>query len=56
MHSQTTKGTPVKKTATTVKATSKSAVKTPAAIEGIFATIATNKGNIVLELEYKKHL
>nr|WP_309759985.1 peptidylprolyl isomerase [Flavobacterium sp.] len=55
MHSQTTKkGTPVKKTATTVKATSKPAVKTPAAIEGIFVTIATNKGNIVLELEYKK--
>ena len=55
MHSQTTKkGTPVKKTATTVKATSKPTVKKPVAIEGIFATIATNKGNIVLELEYKK--
>ena len=55
LHSQTTKkGTPVKKTATTVKSISKPTVKKPAAIEGIFATIATNKGNIVLELEYKK--
>ena len=55
LHSQTTKkGTPIKKTATTVKSISKPTVKKPVAIEGIFATIATNKGNIVLELEYKK--
>ena len=59
VHSQTTKKiAPVKKPATTVKTTVKPAVKptakTPAAIEGIFATIATNKGDIVLELEYKK--
>jgi cyclophilin family peptidyl-prolyl cis-trans isomerase len=38
----------------TVKKPVKPAVKAPIVIEGIFATIATNKGNIVLELEYKK--
>lgn len=58
-HSQTVKKSiPAKKPATTVKATVKTpvkpTVKTPVVIEGIFATIATNKGNIVLELEYKK--
>jgi peptidyl-prolyl cis-trans isomerase A (cyclophilin A) len=41
-----------KKTATTKKATT--AVKTPVATEGIFATIATNKGTITVELFYKK--
>ena len=51
VHSQTIKkSTPAKKPATSVKTT----VKTPIVIEGIFATIATNKGDIVLELEYKK--
>jgi cyclophilin family peptidyl-prolyl cis-trans isomerase len=59
VHSQTIKkSVPAKKPATSVKATVKSpvkpAIKTPAAIEGIFATIATNKGDIVLELEYQK--
>ena len=55
VHSQTTKKTvPVKKPVTTVKAAVKPVVKAPAVIEGIFATIATNKGDIVLELEYKK--
>ncbi|RKS14911.1 peptidylprolyl isomerase [Flavobacterium sp. 120] len=59
LHSQTTKKTvPVKKPVTTVKAAVKPAVKpvvkAPAVIEGIFATISTNKGDIVLELEYKK--
>ncbi|MFV8367954.1 peptidylprolyl isomerase [Flavobacterium sp. LB2R40] len=59
IHAQTIKKSmPVKKPMTTVKATVKKAVKpvvkTPAVIEGIFATIATNKGDIVLELEYKK--
>ena len=59
VHSQTIKkSVPAKKPATSVKATVKSsvkpAVKTPAAIEGIFATIATNKGDIVLELAYQK--
>lgn len=59
VHSQTVKkSVPAKKPATSVKATVKSpvkpAVKIPAVIEGIFATIATNKGDIVLELEYKK--
>ncbi|MGZ9733949.1 peptidylprolyl isomerase [Flavobacterium sp. GNP002] len=59
LHSQTTKKTvPVKKPVTTVKTAVKSAVKpvvkAPAVIEGIFATISTNKGDIVLELEYKK--
>jgi cyclophilin family peptidyl-prolyl cis-trans isomerase len=63
VHSQTIKKTvPVKKPATTVKTPVKSAVKpavkpvvkSPGVIEGIFATISTNKGDIVLELEYKK--
>ncbi|MDI5899334.1 peptidylprolyl isomerase [Flavobacterium yafengii] len=59
VHSQTTKKTvPVKKPVTTVKAAVKPAVKpvvkAPAVIEGIFATISTNKGDIVLELDYKK--
>ena len=55
VHSQTAKKSiPAKKPVTTVKATVKSPVKTPVVIEGIFATIATNKGDIVLELEYKK--
>ena len=59
VHSQTVKKSiPAKKPVTTVKATVKTpvkpAVKAPVVIEGIFATIATNKGNIVLELEYKK--
>jgi cyclophilin family peptidyl-prolyl cis-trans isomerase len=59
LHSQTTKKTvPVKKPVTAVKAAVKPAVKpvvkAPAVIEGIFATISTNKGDIVLELEYKK--
>ncbi|WP_426092143.1 peptidylprolyl isomerase [Flavobacterium sp. DSR3-2] len=59
VHSQTIKkSTPAKKPATSVKATVKTpvkpTVKTPVVIEGIFATIATNKGDIVLELEYKK--
>nr|WP_315206896.1 peptidylprolyl isomerase [uncultured Flavobacterium sp.] len=59
VHSQTIKKTvPVKKPATTVKTAVKPAakpvVKAPGVIEGIFATISTNKGDIVLELEYKK--
>jgi len=36
-----------------VKAT-KPVVKAPAAVEGIFAIVATNKGDITIELEYKK--
>ncbi|HRN45269.1 MAG TPA: peptidylprolyl isomerase, partial [Flavobacterium sp.] len=53
VHSQTVKkSVPAKKPVTTVKATAKTPVKPT--IEGIFATIATNKGDIVLELEYKK--
>ena len=59
VHSQTVKKSiPAKKPVTTAKATLKTpvkpAVKASVVIEGIFATIATNKGNIVLELEYKK--
>ncbi len=59
VHSQTIKKTaPVKKPATTVKTAVKPAakpvVKAPGVIEGIFATIATNKGDIVLELAYQK--
>lgn len=42
--------TTAKKTATTAKPTP----KTTAVAEGIFATIATNKGNIVVQLEYQK--
>lgn len=51
-HSQTVKKKPIpaKNPATAVKA----AVKAPTVIEGIFATISTNKGDIVLALEYKK--
>jgi cyclophilin family peptidyl-prolyl cis-trans isomerase len=50
-HSQTVKKSiPAKKPATAVKAV----VKTPPVIEGIFATISTSKGDIVLALEYKK--
>ena len=45
-----------KKPVTTKKPTTavKSTTKAPAVIEGIFATIATNKGAIVVQLEYKK--
>ncbi|MBB1192223.1 peptidylprolyl isomerase [Flavobacterium sp. SOK18b] len=42
--------TPAKKPTTTVKAI----VKKPTETEGIFVTIATNKGNIELELAYQK--
>jgi len=48
LHAQSTK----KPVATKKPATA--AVKTPVATEGIFATIATNKGNITVELFYKK--
>jgi cyclophilin family peptidyl-prolyl cis-trans isomerase len=52
MHSQTTKKTvTTKKPATAVKSVVK---KKPVVVEGIFATIATTKGNITLQLEYKK--
>lgn len=52
IQAQTTKkSTPAKKTAST----SKTAAKTSgAAGDGIFATIATNKGNIIVQLEYQK--
>jgi cyclophilin family peptidyl-prolyl cis-trans isomerase len=46
-----------KKPVTTTKkptTTTKTTPKTTAVVEGIFATIATNKGNIVVQLEYKK--
>lgn len=47
--------TTVKKTtATTKKIATKITPKTVAVVEGIFATIATSKGNIVVQLEYKK--
>ncbi|MBG6061162.1 cyclophilin family peptidyl-prolyl cis-trans isomerase [Flavobacterium sp. CG_9.1] len=55
VHSQTVKkSVPAKKSTTTTKAVVKAPVKAPVVIEGIFATIATNKGAIVVELEYKK--
>lgn len=52
------KPVPIKKPTATTKATPKTTAKptpkTAAAAEGIFATIATNKGTIVVQLEYKK--
>lgn len=52
------KPVPTKKPTATTKAspktTAKPTPKTAAATEGIFATIATNKGTIVVQLEYKK--
>ena len=59
VHSQTVKkSSTAKKPNTAAKAIVKKAVKpvvkTPTTIEGIFAIIATNKGDITLELEYKK--
>ena len=55
LHAQTTKKTvAVKKKPTTAKTTVKPAVKKLGEPEGIFARIATNKGDIVLELQYKK--
>jgi cyclophilin family peptidyl-prolyl cis-trans isomerase len=47
----TKKAVTTKKTAVS---TTKAVVKAPVAIEGIFATIATNKGDITLQLEYQK--
>tara|TARA_R110000868_G_scaffold1781_3_gene14229 strand:+ start:4158 stop:5339 length:1182 start_codon:yes stop_codon:yes gene_type:complete len=47
----TKKAVPTKKTVVT---TTKAVVKAPVAVEGIFATIATNKGDITLQLEYQK--
>ncbi|SDW40922.1 peptidylprolyl isomerase [Flavobacterium degerlachei] len=46
----------IKKTVPTQKqvTTTKAIVTKPIAIEGIFATISTNKGDITLELQYKK--
>ena len=43
-----------KTTTTTKKIATKITPKTVAVVEGIFATIATTKGNIVVQLEYKK--
>ena len=57
LQAQTTKKTvtPVKKaTPTTTKPATKTTPKTTADVEGIFATIATNKGTIIVQLEYKK--
>jgi len=56
------KPTTTNKPATTVKTTQKATTKpvtkttpkTTAVVEGIFATIVTNKGTIVVQLEYKK--
>ena len=50
LQAQTAKKPAAKKTTSTTKKTT-TAAKTE---EGIFATIATNKGNIVVQLEYKK--
>lgn len=53
----TAQGQTIKKTVPTKKPTttmSKTVVKSPVVIEGIFATIATNKGDITLELDYQK--
>jgi FKBP-type peptidyl-prolyl cis-trans isomerase len=48
LHAQNTKKTAAK------KPTTAAVKKVPAAVEGIFATIATNKGDITVELFYKK--
>jgi len=54
LHAQISKKPlPAKKPTTTTTKTATTA-KTPVATEGIFATIATNKGNITVELFYKK--
>ncbi|WP_348800317.1 peptidylprolyl isomerase [Flavobacterium adhaerens] len=54
LNAQTTKKTvPAKKTTTASKPAAKPATK-PAVAEGIFATIATNKGNITIQLFYQK--
>ncbi len=61
VQAQTPKKTvPVKKTSTTtaIKKTTqtvgKPVVKKPVAVEGIFATMTTNKGAIIIQLEYQK--
>ncbi|MBC7747739.1 MAG: peptidylprolyl isomerase, partial [Methylotenera sp.] len=51
LQAQTTKKPAAKKPTTAVKAP---AAKTAVATEGIFATIATNKGNITVQLFYKE--
>ena len=51
LQAQTTKKQVAKKPTTAVKT---STTKTPVAVEGIFATIATNKGNITVQLFYKE--
>lgn len=48
------KTVPAKKPTTAAKKNTPTTVKNPVATEGIFATIATNKGNITVELFYKK--
>nr|WP_315202350.1 peptidylprolyl isomerase [uncultured Flavobacterium sp.] len=53
LQAQNTKKPVAKKTATTNKTTAKT-VKSTIPAEGIFATIATKKGNITVELFYKK--
>ncbi|MDI1307346.1 MAG: peptidylprolyl isomerase, partial [bacterium] len=50
VHSQTKKAVSAKKPVTAAKAV----VKAPVAIEGIFATISTTKGDITVQLEYNK--
>ncbi len=46
--------TTAKKPTTTAKTTPKATPKPAAVVEGIFATIATNKGTIVVQLEFQK--
>ncbi|OOG72839.1 peptidylprolyl isomerase [Flavobacterium sp. A45] len=54
LHAQTTKKPVTAKKTVTTKKTTTTAVKTPIPTEGIYATIATNKGNITVQLFYKK--
>ena len=53
LHAQNTKKTVAPKKAVAPKKTITTAAK-PAVVEGIFATIATNKGDITIQLYYQK--
>lgn len=54
LHAQSTKKPVTTPRPATTKKPAAATVKAPVATQGIFATIATNKGNITVELFYKK--